>query len=163
MRKMIVFVFFVLSLLLISVSCGEKPDKPQEAESFTPPGDGKITEHQKEAYIKASVALTEAMGSYSKMIDEFTEKYRINRDLTQMSDTSFIKKHPKIKKAWDELSKKWEDMQNKAYKKAGISEEEFNWIGGALTDSINANVQKEVEKALTKKSETEEGQKEEEE
>jgi hypothetical protein len=67
MKKMIVFMF-VLSLLLISVSCGEKPSQQQETQSFTPPGNGKITEQQKEAYIKASIALTDAMDSYSEMM-----------------------------------------------------------------------------------------------
>jgi len=50
-------------------------------------------------------------------------------------------------------------MQKGAYKSAGISEEEFNWIGGALTDTINSQVQKDVEKALSpqiKKKETKE-------
>jgi hypothetical protein len=39
-------------------------------------------------------------------------------------------------------------MQEEAYNTAGIAEEEFNWIGGALTDTINSGIQKEVEKAL---------------
>jgi len=148
--------FFVFTLFL-GFGCQEKPGantgKQNEVKQFTPPVDGKIMESQKQAYIKASFALKKAMDKYSEDIKGFIDKNKVNPDLSQMSDTTFLKAHPEIQKAWKELNLKWNDMQKEAYKTAGIAEEEFNWIGGALTDTINADVQKDVEKALTPESE----------
>jgi hypothetical protein len=149
MRKALLFVLLVA--LIVSLGCVEKPEKPtdDEVEPFVPPSDGKITVEQKDSYIKASIALKAAMDSYSTKIKEFVEKHKVNPDLTQMADSAFLAGNPEIKKAWNELDKAWMQMQEEAYKHAGITEEEFNWIGGALTDSINADIQKQVEKALT--------------
>ncbi len=142
------FILLIL-VLVLSFGCGEKTGNTEELKPFIPPADGKIAEKQKDSYIKASIALKGAMDSYSLKIKEFVNEYKVQEDLTQMSDTIFLKEHPEIKKAWDGLSKEWIEMQNEAYKIAGIIEDEFNWIGGALTDTINAAVQKKVEKALT--------------
>lgn len=151
-------------VMVFSFGCGEKPksgtQKQAEVKPFTPPSDGKITEQQKDAYIKASIALDNAMKDYSQEIKDFVNKYKLKEDLSQMSDTTYLKTHPDIKKAWDELNKEWERLQKEAYKGSEITEEEFNWIGGALTDPINANVQKQVEKSLsTPKPETEKKEK----
>ena len=154
--------FFLMLVMIIGFGCGEKPAKP-ETKTFTPPADGKITMTQKDNYIKASIALQEAMTDYSSKLKDFVETYKLNPDLSQMVDSSFMKDNPDVKKAWDELNKKWDGMQQDVYKSAGIVEEEFNWIGGALTDSINTDIQKEVEKALSSLSETDEGKEEKEE
>jgi len=162
MKKIYPFFSLFLALLFI-IGCGGKPSantkKEVEIKPFTPPANGKITEQQKDAYIKASIVLDSVMKIYSDNIKDFVDKYKVNQDLSQLADTTFLKKHPDIKNAWDKLNKKWDNMQKEAYKSAGISEEEFNWIGGALTDTINSQVQKDVEKALSpriKKKETEE-------
>lgn len=152
-----VFLFLLILTVLFCFGCPEKPaedtEQPEEVVPYTPPADGRITAEQQGSYIKASLALQEAMEKYSLMIKEFVEKYKLNQDLTQMSDTAFLNSNPDVKKAWGELNKEWDEMQREAYKVAGISEEEFNWIGGALTDIINTAVQKKVEKALTIKPE----------
>ncbi len=162
--KKVYFLFFVFTLFL-GFGCQEKPGantgKASEIKTFTPPADGKIMENQKQAYIKASFALKKAMDNYSENIKVFIDKYKVNPDLSQMSDTTFLKAHPDIRKAWKVLTLKWIDMQNMAYESAGITEEEFNWIGGALTDKINSDIQKDVEKALTPKSEEKKESKEE--
>lgn len=152
MRKACLFLLFIS--IMFSFGCGEKPEKPEEVKPFVPPYDGKIRAEQKDAYIKASTALKEAMDKYSLKIKDFVVKQKVNPDLSQMSDTAFMNSHPVIKKAWDGLNEEWNVMQNEAYKVAGITEEEFNWIGGALTDDINKAVQKQVEKALTSGTET---------
>jgi arginyl-tRNA synthetase len=149
MRKALFFALLIA--LIVSVGCVEKPEKPDngEAEPFVPPADGKITGGQKDCYIKASIGLKAAMDTYSNKIKEFVDTYEVNPDLTQMADSAFLAEHPEIKKAWDALTEEWLKMQEEAYKNAGISEDEFNWIGGALTDSINTDIQKEVEKELS--------------
>lgn len=154
MRKALLFALLVA--LVVGFGCVEKPDKPPDdgGKPFVPPSDGKITVTQKDSYIEASIALKAAMDAYSIKIKGFVEKHKVNPDLTEMADSTFLAEHPEIKKAWDVLDEEWVRMQEEAYKKAGIAEEEFNWIGGALTDSINADIQKEVEKALTPALET---------
>jgi hypothetical protein len=149
MRKALLVALVIA--LMVSFGCVEKQDTPSddEVKPFVPPSDGKITIPQKDAYIKASIALKKAMDSYSVKIKEFVEKHKVNPDLTQLADSAFLAKNPEIKAAWDVLDKEWMKMQEEAYRNAGIAEDEFNWIGGALTDSINADIQKEVEKALT--------------
>lgn len=153
-----VMIFFFLIAVLFCLGCPEKPvDQPDngEVKSFIPPENGRISAVQQGAYIKASLSLQEAMEKYSDMIKDFVNTHKLKQDLSQMSDTTFLNSKPEIKKEWEKLNKEWDEMQKEAYKNAGISEEEFNWIGGALTDEINAAVQKEVEKALTPKKENE--------
>jgi hypothetical protein len=153
-----VMIFLLFFAVLFCIGCPEKPtDQPDngEVKPFTPPEDGRISVTQQKSYIKASLALQTAMEKYSDMIKEFVDKYKLKQDLSQMSDTVFLNSKPEIKKEWEVLNKKWDEMQKEAYKTAEISEEEFNWIGGALTDEINAAVQKEVEKALTPEKENE--------
>ncbi len=148
MKKALLYALLIT--LIVSIGCVERQGKPsEEVKPFVPPADGKITISQKDAYIKASVALKAAMDSYSSKIKEFIEKHKVNPDLTQMADSAFLAENPEIKKAWDVLDTEWMKMQDEAYKNAGIIEDEFNWIGGALTDSINTDIQKEVEKALS--------------
>ncbi len=147
MRKAVLFTLLIT--LLVAFGC-EQQEKPvdEEVKPFVPPSDGKITETQRDAYIKASMALKTAMDSYSGKIKEFVEKHKVDPDLTQMADSTYLAENPDIKKAWDVLDGEWMKMQEEAYKQAEITEEEFNWIGGALTDTINADIQKQVEKAL---------------
>ncbi len=147
MRKACIYLFILA--LGLGFGCAEKPEKPPEVKPFTPPSDGKITITQMESYIKASKALNEAMTKYSDMIKEFVAKYKVDQDLSQMSDSTFMNSNPDVKKAWEDLMAEWMKMQEEAYKNAGIVEEEFNWTGGALTDEINTDIQKQVEKALT--------------
>jgi hypothetical protein len=147
MKKALLYALLIT--MVVGFGCVEKSGKPVDEEKpFVAPADGKITIPQKDAYIKASIGLKSAMDSYSDKIREFVEKYKVNPDLTQMADSAFLAAHPEIKKAWGELDKEWMKMQEEAYNTAGIAEEEFNWIGGALTDTINSGIQKEVEKAL---------------
>ncbi len=153
MRKTCIYLFILA--LLLGFGCVENPEKPPEVKPFIPSADGKITITQMESYIKASRALNEAMTKYSDMIKEFVAKYKVDADLSQMSDSTFMNSNPDVKKAWEDLMAEWMKMQEKAYKNAGIVEEEFNWIGGALTDSINTDIQKQVEKALTSVTEPE--------
>ena len=153
MKRIILCLLVLVSI--VSFSCVEKTEQGEQVKPFTPPVDGKITNQQKDAYVKASIALKSAMEKYSLKIKEFSEKYEIRDDLSQLSDTVFLNEHSEIKRAWGELDEEWKKMQEEAYKSGGISEIEFNWIGGALTDTINTVIQKAVEKALTTVAESE--------
>jgi len=97
MKKIYPFFSLFLALLFI-IGCGGKPSantkKEVEIKPFTPPANGKITEQQKDAYIKASIVLDSVMKIYSDNIKDFVDKYKVNQDLSQLADTTFLKKHP---------------------------------------------------------------------
>ncbi len=151
--------FITLPLLISLVStfllwsCAEEekvqPEKPKVVEEFTPPEDGKIAPAQADAYVKASLALTRALKEQEKVVREFTKKHELKEDLSQLADSGFMKDHPEVTRDWNELTKKWSEREREAYKVAKISEEEFNWIGGALTDTLNKEIQREIAQKLS--------------
>lgn len=142
-----------LIAILLLLACAEEekvqPEKPEKIPEFVPPEDGKITRPQAEAYVKASLALTRALKEQEKVVRQFTQKHKLKDDLSELADSVFMKDHPEVAKDWDELTRKWGELERKAYKEAGIAEEEFNWIGGALTDTLNKDIQKEIAEKLT--------------
>lgn len=139
------------TLLLLGCAEEEKvqPETPEGVQEFTPPADGKITPGQAEAYVKASLALTRALKKQEKVVRAFTEKHKLKDDLSELGDSAFMNDHPRVASDWDELTRKWGELEKEAYKEAGITEEEFNWVGGALTDTLNRDVQKEIAAKLT--------------
>lgn len=111
---------------------------------FTPPEDGKISPDASDRYISTSRYLMEAIRRHEKEIDNFAQKHNVKADLGELSDSTFRKKHPEVTAAWDSVTNEWNKEEKSAYTKAGISEDEFNWIGGALTDTINKEIQKDI-------------------
>lgn len=138
--------FFPLLLLLIILGCGSSEE--QSKKSFTPPADGKITEEMANKYVKASQALMEAIKVHTERMNKFKERYGLDSDLRELTDTTYIAEHPEVIRAWNRLQEKWKQEEKKAYKVAGISEDEFTWTASALTDTINSEIQKEIEKKL---------------
>ncbi len=139
---------FLLSLFLVGCEVTEGPRQHSQRE-FTPPKDGKITRDMAATYIEASKFLLDAIGKHEMTILEFSEKYKLSEDLSELADSAFREEHKDIVKAWDRLVHSWEEIEKEAYEKAGITEEEFNWIGGALTDPINRDIQEMVVEGLT--------------
>jgi hypothetical protein len=139
--------YLVPILLLISCEVTEGP-RPARRSGFTPPKDNRITEEKARSYINASRYLLEAIANHEKSIEEFIKKYNLSRDLSELADSTYGEAHQDVVKAWDELVKDWGNSEKEAYRKAGVTEEEFNWIGGALTDSINKDIQEKIAKAL---------------
>lgn len=147
------YLLIPLIAVLLLLGCAEEeevqPQTPEKVPEFVPPEDGLITPPQAEAYVKASLALTRALKEQEKVVREFTQKHKLKDDLSELADSAFMKNHPEVVRDWDELTKKWGELEREAYKEAGIAEEEFNWIGGALTDTLNKDIQKEIAKKLT--------------
>lgn len=142
-------VLICTSVVLTGCKVEEQPKQAkEESMKFVPPSDGKITKEMADKYVNTSKYLLEAIAGHEKEIDRFTKDYRLNNDLRELSDSLYQKKHPEVIKAWDKLSDGWKRDEKAAYKKANISEDEFNWIGGALTDTLNKDVQKEIAKRL---------------
>ncbi len=139
---------FLLLVLFIGCEVTEGPRQVVD-KGFIPPENGRITEKMANSYIESSKFLLESIKNHEKSITEFAERYNLSQDLSELADSSYREKHKNTIKAWDELVKSWENIEKEAYKKVGISEEEFNWIGGALTDPINKDIQDMVAKQLS--------------
>ena len=141
------WVSLVALLLLFGCEVTEGP-RASSVKKFVPPEDGRITEKMTDAYIKSSKYLLEAIKGQEKTIEKIVQKHGLSPDLSELSDSLFVNKNKDVIRAWDEITKRWEEDEKNAYKKAGITEEEFNWIGGALTDSTNIDMQKKIAEAL---------------
>jgi hypothetical protein len=134
-------------IVLLMIGCSNQ--MPQEkTPKFTPPEDGKITKERAEVYVLASGYLMDAIMKHEKDMRGFAERYNLKEDLSELSDSLYCEEHPEIVKAWERIQKRWREYELEAYKKAGISEEEFNWIGGALADTVNREIQVWIQKKL---------------
>ncbi len=122
--------------------------KKQEQTKFTPPPDGKVTKELADKYIKAAKALELAIARHQVYIREFMRRFKID-SLSQLQDTTFIREHPQVMDAWQRLQRRWKEAEQDAYRSAGLTEDAFNWIGMALTDTINADIREYVQRALT--------------
>ncbi|MCK4353490.1 hypothetical protein KAW65_08810 [candidate division WOR-3 bacterium] len=137
--------YFAYIVILLFIGCSEK--SPKESE-FKPPEDGKITPEMVDAYVNASKYLMEAIALQEKEIEKFVHRHKIGDDLSEFSDSTYCNKHPQVLKAWQRLQERWSKFEFAAYKKAPISEAEFNWIGGALTDTVNKAIQIQIAQKL---------------
>jgi hypothetical protein len=151
MRRIKIGIF----LCLVVICCKPK-EKKEEKSEFIPPEDNKITMEKAKLYVKASYYLMEAIKKHEKNMKGFAKRYNLSEELTELVDSIFKKEHPEIIETWERLQNRWKEYESEAYRKAGISEEEFNWIGGVLTDSINKEIQKWVENELKKTEKKEE-------
>jgi hypothetical protein len=138
--------------LLLTACCFsgcKREEQVPKSKAFVPPKDGKITQEMADKYISASRYLMDAIKRHEKEIDKFAEKHNVKPDLTELSDSVFRKEHPEITSAWDSVTEGWKKEEKSAYDSAGIVEEEFNWIGGALTDTVNKEIQKDIAKKIS--------------
>ena len=129
--KEIIFVFIAISLFL-SVGCGEK--------EFTPPEDGPVTQEMAERYVEVSIALTQIIEDQVVKLVEFREKYGVSSGLEEFNDEDFKEKHPDVVAAWDSMQVDWNKKQDSVYREHGMSEEEWNWIAGAIISHQNKEI-----------------------
>lgn len=147
--------FFTMVIFLI-ISCtptdnakdiGKRVQKEETVNNvYTPPADGKISPEQMEKYIKVAKELTLEIEKMSQKVEEFKKKYNLSDEDMENLD----KKGDKIKQEFEGIKSNWEKIESEIYKKNNITPEEFEWIAAALTDSVNREVQKKVEEALSK-------------
>jgi hypothetical protein len=129
--KEIIFVFIIVSVFL-AVGCGNS--------HFEPPEDGAVTKEMAERYIKVSLALTEIIEDQVVKLGEFRQKHGISESLTEFNDEEYQAEHPEIVNAWDSIQEVWEQKQDSVYNTLGMSEEEWNWIAGAIITSQNKEI-----------------------
>ncbi len=149
------YLFIILAALLIVGGCSKKKENTKtqktSTSSFTPPADGKITKDLADKYVAVSRALNKAVFEQSKKIEAFRKRYKLSEDMTELLDSTYIKTHPVVVKEWNSLNKEWEKKQDEIYKSIGMSEDEFNWVAGALINKNNADMQAYISKAFSEK------------
>lgn len=126
--KEIIFVFITISVFL-SVGCGEK--------EFTPPEDGLVTQEMAERYVEVSIALTRIIEDQVVKLVDFREKYGVSSGLEEFNDQEYKEKNPDVVAAWDSIQADWNRKQDLVYREHGMSEEEWNWIAGAIISHQN--------------------------
>lgn len=140
----IICVFIVVSVFL-TVGCGER--------EFTPPEDGLVTKEMAGRYVEVSLALTNIIEDQVVKIVEFREKYGVSSSLSEFNDEEYKAKNPEVVAAWDSMQVVWNKKQDSVYNKLGMSEEEWNWIAGAIIMHKNNEIRQfiisEFEKAKT--------------
>jgi hypothetical protein len=129
--KEIILVFIAVSLFL-SVGC----DKNE----FTPPEDGLVTREMAERYVKVSLELTRIIEDQVVKLSDFRKKYGVSSSLSEFNDPEYKEKNPAVVAAWDSMQVVWDEKQDSVYNKLGMSEEEWNWIAGAIITHKNNEI-----------------------
>lgn len=124
----------------------KKDTEKKEYVEFTPPADGRITAEQKDRYIAVAKDLTDAVEKQRSVIQEFNKKYNIS---DEAGLSALEKENPKALEEWQNIGYQWTAKEMEIYRKNKLSQSEFEWIASALTEELNSDIQKEVEKALT--------------
>ncbi|MFA5033634.1 MAG: hypothetical protein WC614_11525 [bacterium] len=132
--------------VLVIVGCGNNSTPPKK--EFTPPVDNKITTDKADSYVQASKFLMEAIKKQETSLQKFIKRWKLSNDLSELSDSTYTEKNPQVVKSWNRLQDQWRRAELSAYDKASLGEDEFNWIGGALADSINIDIQSRIQKQL---------------
>ena len=127
----IILVFIAVSIFL-SVGC----DKNE----FSPPEDGLVTREMAERYVKVSLALTRIIEDQVVKLSDFREKYGVSSSLSEFNDPEYKKNNPTVVAAWDSMQVVWEKKQDSVYNKLDMSEEEWNWIAGAIITHKNNEI-----------------------
>ncbi|MFQ5906885.1 MAG: hypothetical protein ACE5JA_10000 [bacterium] len=142
----------LLCFLTVAVGCEKQGDQPGQVQptkgQFVPPEDRRITDEQSDRYIEAAKLSQIAIMRYQTKRKEFEEKNNLSPDQSELQDTLFLKEHPDVKAEAQRLQKWFEVLMDSVYIKADISDEEFTWVGGALGDTVNREIQKKVEVRL---------------
>jgi hypothetical protein len=139
--------FWPIFVVFLFLGCSKESPK-QKSVGFTAPEDGKIVMEQAKLYVNASRYLMGAISKHEKDMRGFASRYNISDDLSELSDSTYCDEHPDVVTAWERLQGRWKSYEMEAYQKAGIAEEEFNWTGGALADTVNAEIQSWVQEQL---------------
>jgi len=120
----------VLALFVLVVGC-------KKESGFTPPEDGMVTKQMAERYVKVSIALTELAENETVKLAEFRKKYGISSGMSELSDVEYKKKYPEVAAAWDSILSEWNRKKDSVHEALGMSEEEWDWIAGAIISNKN--------------------------
>ncbi|MGE3062790.1 MAG: hypothetical protein AB7T10_04070 [bacterium] len=149
--KNMIFVLMILALLFVfgctpSDSAKNLNEAESQVEQYTPPSDGKITEEQMNRYISTASMMSKELLVISEKVMAFKAKYGM-KDETDLENLD--KFGPGAKSDFEAIMKEWEQKEANIYKTNNMSPSEFEWVAAGLTDPLNTEIQKKVEKALS--------------
>jgi hypothetical protein len=127
MKNQVVKLAFLGILLVLAYGC-----KKNGKSKFTPPEDGLVTKEMAVRYVKVSVALTKIAENEAVKLGELRKKYGISPGMSELNDNEYKEKYPQVVVAWDSLRGDWDRKQDSIYKVLEMSEEEWDWIAGAI-------------------------------
>jgi hypothetical protein len=123
---------FVFALLVLVFGCKKS--------KFIPPEDGVVTKEMAERYVKVSFALTELAESETVKLAELRKKYGISSGMAELNDEEYKEKYPEVVAVWDSILSDWNKKQDSIHKEFGMSEEEWDWIAGAIISHKNKEI-----------------------
>lgn len=124
---------FVFALFVFVVGC-------KKESKFTPPTDGVVSKRMAERYVKVSIALTELAESETVKLAELRKEYGISSGMAELKDEEYKEKYPEAVAAWDDILADWNEKQDSIHNALGMSEEEWDWIAGAIIAPRNKQV-----------------------
>jgi hypothetical protein len=139
---------FILCALVMAVGCKKEGQVEPAGTRFEPPVDRRITGDQATRYIEAAKLSQLAIFEYQDKRKAFEEKFEISPDQAELQDSLYLSEHPEVRQEHVDLQKWFQGEMDSVYTKAKISDEEFTWVGGALGDTVNREIQKRVETEL---------------
>jgi hypothetical protein len=134
MKIRIIKAIFVLALLVFVIGCKKS--------KFSPPKDGNVTKEMAERYVKVSIALTQIAESEAVKLAELRKEYGISQGMTELNDEEYKEKYPEVVAVWDSILADWNRKQDSVHKELGMSEEEWDWIAGAIILHKNKEIRK---------------------
>lgn len=147
-----IFAVLFIAIILFTFGCTPSDSAKNlggengQVEAYTPPADGKITEEQMNRYIATANMMTKELMVTSEKMMAFKAKYGI-KDETDLENLD--KFGAGAKSDFEAIMKEWEEKEANIYKSNNMSPSEFEWVAAGLTDPLNAEIQKKVEKALS--------------
>ncbi len=148
MRRKILFVIcgVIVACVIAVIIAGKMKVEKVKEKKFVPPPDGIITKEMADKYLLATKYLREAIEEHKKDIMRMAKIHGVTPE--ELESDTLEKTSEKVQRLKKRLLKKWRKRELEAYKRAGITEEEFNWIGQMLTDTTK---NKEIRKYIQKK------------
>ena len=122
----------VFAVLVLIVGCKKS--------KFVAPEDGIVTKEMAERYVKVSFALTELAESETVKLAELRKKYGISSGMAELKDEEYKEEYPEVVAVWDSILQDWNKKQDSVHKELGMSEEEWDWIAGAIISHKNKEI-----------------------
>ena len=129
MKIKITIAIFTFALFVFVIGCEKK--------EFSPPKDGMVTKKMAVRYVKISIALTEIAESETVKLAELRKKHGISLGMAELNDEEYKEKYPEVVAAWDAILEDWNRKQDSIHNTLGMSEEEWDWIAGAIITPNN--------------------------
>ena len=134
MKIRVIEAIFILALFICVTGCKES--------KFTPPKDGNVTKEMAERYVKVSIALTEVAESETVKLVELRKKHGISSNMSEFNDEEYKEKYPEVVAAWNSILADWDRQSDSIHRELGMSEEEWDWIAGAIIMHKNKEMRK---------------------